>query len=374
MRGHVRRRGKGWVYVVDAGRDPETGKRKQKWSRQFPTRRAAQTELHAALGRVDGGDDPVPPKITVTQLFERWCEHMDANDRPKELVRRGYARDLGAHVVPMIGGVEVRKVRPGHVQACLDRFAEGHQPRTVQRLRAATSSLFTFAVRMGVCEVNPVSATSTPTPSKPKLTIPEPGEVRRLIEAAIGTDLEVAVLLAAVTGARRSEVLAVRWSAIDFDVGSLRIEQTLQRLDDRLVFSDTGKTSHAARTIPLPEFTVAKLKAHKADQARRRLAVGAAWADLDLVVERGDGQPLDPGVFSHRFRRHVAPAAGVDCTLHSLRHAFATRLARSGLHPVETSEILGHASPAFTANVYQHSTSESFERTRGAIEEAFGRQ
>jgi integrase len=292
--------------------------------------------------------------------------------KPKEKVRRGYRRDVDAHIVPMIGGVEVRKTKPAHIQACLDRFAEGHAPRTVQRLRAATSSMFSFALRLGLVATNPVSATRTPTPSKPTLTVPDPGEVQRLIDAAVGTDLEVAVLLAAVTGARRSEVLGLRWSSVDLDSGSVRIERTLQRIDDRYVFSDTGKTSHATRTVPLPEFAVARLRAHRAEQAERRLALGPGWVEYDLVVDDGTGGPLDPDLFSHTFRRHIAPAAGVDCNLHALRHAFATRLARSGLHPVETSEILGHASASFTANVYQHSTAESFERTRGAIEEAFG--
>ena len=147
----------------------------------------------------------------------------------------------------------------------------------------------------------------------------------------------------------------------------------LQRIDDRLVFSDTGKTSHAIRTVPLPAFAVTRLRGHRKAQAERRLASGGAWHDHDLVVERGDGRAADPDLFSHTFRRHIAPAAGVDCNLHALRHAFATRLARSGLHPVETSEILGHASPAFTANVYQHATAESFERTRHAVESAFER-
>jgi hypothetical protein len=194
MRGHVRRRGKGWVYVVDQGRDDD-GRRRQKWSRQYPTRREAEAELRRALGRIDVGKDPLPERVSVERLAGSWRSHMEAQNRPKPQVRRGYLRDVEAHVLPMIGGVEARKVRPAHVQACLDRFAEEHAPRTVQRLRAATSSMFSFAVRMGVCETNPVGATSTPTPSKPVISVPEPDEVRALIDAAVGTELEIPVLL-----------------------------------------------------------------------------------------------------------------------------------------------------------------------------------
>jgi integrase len=91
------------------------------------------------------------------------------------------------------------------------------------------------------------------------------------------------------------------------------------------------------------------------------------------VCDRGDGQPIDPDLLSVAFKR-AAKAAGVErVRLHDLRHAYATRLARSGLHPVETSELLGHASPAFTMSVYQHADRESLERTRSAVQGAFER-
>ena len=87
MRGHVRRRGSGWVFVTDVGRDPENGKRKQKWSRGFPTRKEAEHELRRALGRLDVGVDPIPERCSVEQLASRWFEHMEAQDRPRRTTR-----------------------------------------------------------------------------------------------------------------------------------------------------------------------------------------------------------------------------------------------------------------------------------------------
>jgi integrase len=371
VRGHIRKRGKRWVFVVDAGRDPETGKRKQKWSRSYPTRREAEQELRKSLGRLDLGDDPVPPKVTVEQLAERWSEHMGAIGRPKEKVRRGYMSSVRTDVLPMIGGLEVRKTKPAHAQAVLDKFAEDHAPATVGRLRNVMSSMFSTALAWDLCQTNPVAATRTPARQKPKLLIPESDEVRAVVEAARDTPYAVPILLAAVTGARRSELIAMAWPSIDLGAGAVQIERTLQRVGDRLVFSDTTKSSHGTRTVPLPAFGVARLRLHRADQMRRRLALGGEWHDFDLVVERGDGRPIDPDLLSQAFKR-IARSVGVDCRLHDLRHAFATRLMHSGLHAVEVAEIMGHASPSFTANVYQHASQESLERTRHAVEEAFG--
>jgi hypothetical protein len=72
------------------------------------------------------------------------------------------------------------------------------------------------------------------------------------------------------------------------------------------------KTKTAERTVPLPVFAVAKLRAHRREQAARRLALGSDWRDLDLVCERGDGQPMDPDSFSAGFRR-IAENAGLPC-------------------------------------------------------------
>jgi integrase len=125
------------------------------------------------------------------------------------------------------------------------------------------------------------------------------------------------------------------------------------------------------REIPLTARVVERLRMHKAAQARRRLGAGAAWHDLDLVCERGDGAPLDPDAFTHGFAR-IAKAAGLGgVRLHDLRHGVATQLAQHQ-QPYETSKVLGHASPHFTASVYQHADAKSFERTRAALEEAFG--
>jgi integrase len=233
------------------------------------------------------------------------------------------------------------------------------------------SGMFNFARRQGFVTVNSVSATTTPSASKPVLTIPEPAQVHAIVEAARGGAYEIPTLLAATTGARRSEVLGLAWSSVDLEGGTVRIERTLQRVSDRLVFSDATKTKHAVRTIPLPRDVVARLRQHKADQARRRLVAGTEWHDNDLVCERGDGRPHDPDLFTQAFKR-AARSVGVDCRLHDLRHALATRLARSGLHPVETSAILGHASPGFTMATYQHVDVAAAERTRSAIEDAFG--
>jgi integrase len=372
MRGHVRKRGRSWSFVVDDGRDPETNKRRQRWSSGYASRKEAEQALRQALGRLDVGDDPIPLRITVAEHAEKWFEHLEAQDKPRPRVRQGYERMIRAQVLPTIGGLEVRKVKPAHCQVILDKYrAEGRAPRTIAKLRAAMSSMFNAAVKWDLTPINPCRATSTPTPQRPKLTIPNAAQLTGLADAAVGTVWEIPVLIASTTGARRAEALAARWTNVDLDRGLLRVVEALQRVDGELTFTQP-KTERAVREIPLTGRVVERLRAHKVEQARRRLAAGTAWHDIDLVSERGDGAPLDPDAFTHGFAR-IAKTAGLKgVRLHDLRHGVATQLAKSGHHAYETSRVLGHASVHFTANTYQHADAESFERTRAALEEAFG--
>lgn len=372
MRGHVRRRGKSWCFVIDIGHEPKSGKRKQRWNSGHPTRKAAEEAMRRALGRLDAGDDPIPEAITLAEFVEqRWLPHLDRQGKPRATTRKRYAGLLRRRVLPQIGTLRLDRVRPAHVQAVLDAASDdGLAPRTVAHLRAAISSAFTTALRWQLVASNPVRATTTPTPERPKLVTPEAHQLDALIDAAVGTRWEIPVLLAAATGARRAEVLGLRWRDVDLGRARARIVETIQRVDGRLEFVEP-KTERARREVPLRAMVVERLRLHRVEQSRRRLAIGEAWHELDLVCERGDGAPLDPSSFTHGFSR-IARSSGLEgVRLHDLRHGVATILAKQGTRPEVTSKILGHASVDFTANVYTHPDEETIDRALSGLEAAF---
>jgi integrase len=168
-------------------------------------------------------------------------------------------------------------------------------------------------------------------------------------------------------------LLAVKWSGVDLDAGRLRITETVLETPDGLTFGPP-KTKSAVRTVPLPPFAVDVLRRHKRAQVERRLRMGAESADLDLLVERGDGRPVSPASYTRAFLR-LAEKTGFDgVRLHDLRHAVATELARSGASPLATSRMLGHASVAFTQSVYQHADDEMVDLAAARLAEALGAQ
>ena len=122
----------------------------------------------------------------------------------------------------------------------------------------------------------------------------------------------------------------------------------------------------------LPPAAVTLLRRHRKEQAERRLLLGEAWADLDLVIERGDGEPFPPDSLSRDWYRLVPREGLPGFRLHDLRHAYATALLSAGVHPKVASEALGHSSVAFTMDTYQHLMPTMQKQAVRAIEEALG--
>jgi integrase len=156
---------------------------------------------------------------------------------------------------------------------------------------------------------------------------------------------------------RRGEVLGVRWSDVDLDVGSLRITRTLittgaRRKGEPGMAWDTPKTAKGCRQVALDPATVTALRQHRARQLAERLAAGEAYDDGDLVVCLADGTPVHPKTLSYTFEREIRRAGLPPIRLHDLRHTHATPALRAGVHPRVVPERLGHANVGNTLDTY----------------------
>jgi integrase len=163
------------------------------------------------------------------------------------------------------------------------------------------------AVRWTLLTTNPADGVSPPRVKRSKLRIPNPTEMRTLVEAAADTPWALPVLLAASTGMRRGEIVSLTWPNVDFN-RTVDVQGTPMPAPAFYVVD--GKTDNARRTISLPASTVAALRKHRKEQNERRLLCGEAWQDTELVVDRGDGGPVHPVSLSHGFSV-IAERAGL---------------------------------------------------------------
>jgi integrase len=243
----------------------------------------------------------------------------------------------------------------GHTRASKKRQSQPRpmSAKTVRGVAGVVSSAFSRAIRWGLVTHNPVTNSEPPIPKKrPKgaLTV---SEQDTLIGAATGpwciaTFIEVTAAL----GARRGEVLALRWS--DIAGGRVTIARSLSQTKAGVIFK--GTKSERPRTVTLPSGALAALEAHRKQQDEFRKQYGPDYhSDLDLVFANPDGSPLKPDSVSASIsllcRRLKLPPG---TSLHTLRHTHATHLLVGGVPLQVVSERLGHSSVRVTAEVYAH--------------------
>jgi len=169
MQGHVRKR-RAWEFIVDIGRHPVTGKRRQKSKSGFATKREAESALREFIRYVDGGGDPSPERIGLAAYLGRWLEYQHARGiRSRTL--EGYEGYIRREIAPVIGGLEIAKLRPAQIRALLTRMQQrGLAPTTIAQVRSVVGSALRQAVEDGMISSNPVAAVKRPSGQRPEVT------------------------------------------------------------------------------------------------------------------------------------------------------------------------------------------------------------
>jgi integrase len=317
--------------------------------------------LHAALKKqaVNGGAVN-PGRMTVSDLLGRWLDEIGERDRNDRLVHVAektlydYASITRAHLIPSMGRVKLVNLKRRHVQQlCSDLLASGRAPRTIQKIVRTLSAAMTFATKEGLISENPTKYVSLPKLVKRQPPLIGAQQAQRILAVVTDTDLEVAATLALAAGLREAECCGLRWSDCDLERGILHVRQTAQTIRHRGIQFSTPKSGQE-RAVPMtPPLPDVLLRARKR-QLERRVSLGAAWNDHDLVDDRGDGRPRSSEGLSAAWKRF---ADGHDLSglwFHDLRHGCATLALAAGVPIKVVSEWLGHSSTQITLDLYTH--------------------
>jgi integrase len=366
MRGNIRQRAKGtWTIQVYLGEDSVTGKKRYLSRTVKGTKKEAELALAKLIQATESGLDFDATRLTLETFAERWLANVEPRVRPKTHHR--YAELFRIHIIPVIGRIRLDKLQPLHLERVYEEaFKKGRSAQTVLHIHRLLYTALRQAVAWQLLSRNVAEAVTAPRP-EPRDVEPLTKEgVLTLLGAVRGTELEVPTVLSLGTGLRMGEVLGLRWKDVDLDEGRARVVQTIQQSPEGPIVVPP-KTHRSRRIVLLPTFVVQTLKRHKANQAERRLATGAAWVDNDLVVERGDGQPMLTRVLSRRFST-AARKAGLELTFHGLRHGHATLMLAAGVNLKVVSERLGHSTIGITADLYTHVAEEVHRQAANSLD------
>ncbi|MBI2859658.1 MAG: site-specific integrase [Chloroflexi bacterium] len=350
MRGSIRSRGKrSWQIQVytDTGAD-------SKPHRYFETIRGrkadAQTRLNQLLVSLDKGVYTPPGRMTVAQHLESWLSgYVRTNCSPRTL--DGYRSIISHHLAPAFGNLPLKQLRPAVIQSYYGKACACLSNRTVHHQHRVLSESLKYALRQGYLGRNPCDLVDPPSPRKKAMRTLTSAEVESLMRVAQDSFYYPLIYTAVSSGLRQAELLGLTWRAIDLDMCSISVTQTLYKRGGICTFKQP-KTAHSSRRVAMTPKLALFLRDYKANQEVLCLELGKVLALDDLVFISYRGEPLNPSVVTHNFQRIAAKAGITGVRFHDLRHTFASLMLLRGAKPKVISEALGHASVAFTMDVY----------------------
>jgi integrase len=263
MKGHVRERGKGNWYAVLSVQDPQTGKRKVKWH-SLPGctgKRQAEDECRRIIQQIDGGTYVDASRMTVTESLDRWQrDYAEIKVSPK--TRERYGQLIKNQIKPNIGQLHLQKLRPVHLTEFYAKLLKGGlSPRTINHVHRLLHQALSQAGTWELVKQNVATVVDPPRAHAAEIVILTPEQVGKVLKRVEGRALRPIVTLALATGARRGELLALRVGDFDPDARTIRIERSVEQTKAGLRIK-APKTKHGRRTISLPPFVVAELRAH----------------------------------------------------------------------------------------------------------------
>jgi integrase len=327
--------------------------------------REARTALATMRAEVEqeGGTSrrAVGNGTTVGELLDRYIAHCESQDRSPTTVHE-YRRLAEQVLKPALGTIRVENLDHDHLDRLYaDLRFKGLKGNSVRRVHSLMSSSLRFGQRKRIVRANhnPAYLASPPPRIRDEVEAPTPEQVRDVITAAEAIDPAFAtmILLAALTGTRRGELYALRWSDVDLTTGTLTIGSSVYEKANaggpRLGIKATK--TRQKRRIALDPVATEALRRHRIAVEALADSLGLNLPDDTFIFSDSPqgAEPLRPGIVTERYAR-VAKGVGANTRLHSLRHFHATRAIASGHDVVTVSKRLGHSDPSMTLRIYAH--------------------
>lgn len=378
--GHLQEK-KGLYYMVLSYKD-KSGKRISKW---LPTglpvkgnKKRAEDMLMAARAEFVAGEAAIDHDMPFSSYLVQWMEIARSTLKPNTAA--GYASMIQNPIAPYF---QQRGITLGGLQAVdIQMFYTSQLKRvsanTVIHYHAIIHRALKYAVKTDLIDVNPADKVERPRKDRFTASFYDGNEVNRLFQAARGTPLELPVMLAAFYGLRRSEVVGLKWDAIDFENKTIAIRHTVTVCAEKgrriEVAADTTKTASSRRTLPLVPAFQTKLAALKEQQEKNRILCGRSYCTdyLGYVLVDAMGNRLKLSYISTAFPALLKRNGLRPIRFHDLRHSCASLLLKNGVLMKQIQEWLGHSDFSTTANIYAHLDAGSKLTSAQAMEKGLG--
>jgi integrase len=351
---------------VFLGRDRETRKRRYHSRTVHGPVRHAQHYLNKVLRERDLGRGVEGIAITLNEYLDRF--ETAAKSRLRDKSYRDYRSLLRRYVRPIVGERMLSAISPLDVQAVYQRLVElGLSARTVRYTHSVLRTAMRQAIRWRLLSQDPTDGVQLPRLRRREMRVLTAEQSRAFLEAVLKTYYGPVFAVALTTAARPSEYLGLKWRDVDWERGSVSVARTLEKVGGGWRFAET-KRARSRRVIKLQEWVLGLLRdLHAKTNAKPGCNVCSGTADL--IFANPSGRPIHSDKLAKRFKSILKQVDLPIIRLYDLRHTGATLALAAGVPPKVVSEQLGHASAAFTLDIYSHVLPHMQEQAAMKVEE-----
>lgn len=336
--------------------------------RTFKTSREAEKAARAWETAIDQGITADASKIRLAAYLAEWLARAGKRVRPSTFT--DYKYTVEHYLLPRVGGLSLRDTTPAALQALIDQAPSAY---LAAKWRRILHIALEEAVRLNLCPMNAAERTTAPPVPKSRAQAWSTEQARRFLAYAARESYHPYWPIALHSGLRPSEVLALKWPALDLEAGTLSVVEAYPTVAGKH-HEGPPKSDAGHRTIRLDPAVIGLLRAHRVAQKERRLLLGEGWHDHNLVCASEVGTPVELTNISRRFRQLCERAGVPRIRMYDLRHTATSIMIASGADLKAASEVLGHADPSITQRVYQHVNAAQRDRAVSVLASALAEE
>ena len=313
-------------------------------------------------------------KLQFIDYMKKWLKMIKSS--VEETTYIGYEGVINGRLTDYFGNKDItlQDIKPKHIQDFYSHLLEeGLSGNTVKHYHANIRKALQYAMRTDIIPSNPADKVELPKIQKYNPSFYTSDEVKGLLSEVVGTKLEIPVMIDCFYGFRRSEVIGLKWSAIDFEKKTITINHTITQSNGKLIIRDKTKNNSSRRSLPLEPIVETFLVELKEKQEENKKLCGNSYNKdwLEYICVDDCGNLIRPDYVTETFLKLLKKRKLRQIRFHDLRHTCASILLKNGANMKEIQAWLGHSTYNTTADIYAHLDTSSVCNTGKVISNVF---
>lgn len=327
------------------------------------------------------------PGARKTKAKASACIDLEKVIKGKKQTRAAIAKQTGLAIKTVSAAIAGKKVEAEAAEKIagaiglkmkaafkVETDSNGLSPASILKHHHLISTVLDQAEKEGQVPFNVAARADLPKQIKHEPNYFQPEQIAAIRDALESESMKwkTIVHLFLITGARRGEILGLKWDAVDFDNNRIHIHNEIMYLPKVGIYEDTPKSERSIRWVSLPVDTMKLLRQYKIWQTQERLRLGEYYDNSSgLLFTKDNGDPMHPDTVTDWLDKFSSRHDLPHINPHAFRHTMASMLYFNGMDSVSISRRLGHAQVSTTANIYAHVIEEADRKNADVLADIF---